>query len=246
MIRNIELTPIPWGQPWAVRPEFARELSGRGRRIKQARDGAKREAMFHEGYSDLRPGQIGSIVTYLEMCQRPPRNDSVIPADLRLRRVENPNLKWYRELFRTVGSNWLWFSRLKLDDDELAAIISDPMVLIFALEHCGRDRGLLELDCRCRPEIEISFLGVVEELIGRGAGKFLLNQALSIAWSFEPKRIVVHTCTLDHPNALSFYRAAGFETYKRAVEVSADPRLTGIFSVAAAPGIPIIRQGDST
>ena len=56
------------------------------------------------------------------------------------------------------------------------------------------------------------------------------------------RRVWVHTCTLDHPRALSFYLQAGFVAYERAVEVADDPRLTGEAPRTAAPHVPVIAR----
>jgi GNAT superfamily N-acetyltransferase len=149
-------------------------------------------------------------------------------------------LNWYRDLFRRVGSDWLWFSRLALNDRELAEVIRDPAVEVHALRHRGRDEGLLEFDFRHFPEAEIAFLGVVPGLIGKGAGRYLMNRAIEIAWSRNPRRVTVHTCTLDHPRALEFYQRSGFAAYARSIEIADDPRLHGILPRSAAPQVPIL------
>src|SRR3546814_11595553 len=69
-----------------------------------------------------------------------------------------------------------------------------------------------------------------------------MQRSLSLAWTDNIRRVHVHTCTLDHPAALDFYRAHGFAPYARAVESFADPRLAGILSETAAPGLPLIGQ----
>jgi hypothetical protein len=89
------------------------------------------------------------------------------------------------------------------------------------------------------PDIEIAFIGLVKDAIGRGAGRYLLGKGLDIAWSHRPARVLLHTCTLDHPRALTFYQAAGFIPYKRAIEVADDPRLTGTLPRGAAPHVPV-------
>src|SRR5262249_37485941 len=155
-----------------------------------------------------------------------------------LRRHSNPDLNWYRRLFRAVGEDWLWFSRLQMSDSELGSIIHDPSVDVFALEIDGVEKGILELDRREMPDIELAFIGLIREAIGIGVGKYLLDQATRIAWSHQPRRVLVHTCTLDHPRALGLYCAAGFVPYKRAIEVADDPRLTEVLSVAAAKNHP--------
>ncbi len=194
----------------------------------------------HDFNLDVGPGQIGAVVTYLEMREKPKQVERQAVSGLCIRRVMNPGVSWYRELFRLVGADWLWFSRLRLNDDQLNQIISDPNVLVFCLEHDGREKGLLELDCRSLPEIEISFLGVAEDLLGKGAGSLLMDYALSTAWSYQPERVMLHTCTIDHPRALAFYQRRGFKVYKRAIEIAADPRLAGLLPLDAAPHHPIV------
>jgi GNAT superfamily N-acetyltransferase len=143
-------------------------------------------------------------------------------------------------LFRFVGEEWLWFSRLQMSDDELIAIIRHEAVEVFALEVDGVEKGILELDRREMPEIELAFIGLTPDQIGRGAGRYLLSKGLDIAWAHHPERVLVHTCTLDHPKALGFYRRAGFVPYKRAIEVAPDPRLDGTLARTAASHCPIL------
>ena len=108
------------------------------------------------------------------------------------------------------------------------------------LTHAGVDGGLLEFDRRQFPDIELSFFGVTPALIGKGAGRALLEHCLPLAWEYNPQRIWLHTCTSDHPGALAFYRKAGFVPYKRAIEIADDPRLTGDVPRDAAPHIPLL------
>jgi GNAT superfamily N-acetyltransferase len=191
------------------------------------------------GYFDVPNGKVAAVVTHLEMLERP-----ALPPDpagrWTLRRVETPGLDWFRDLYRRVGEDWLWFSRARMPDAELAAIIRAPGVEVFALQHEGRDEGVLELDFRAPGDCEIVFFGVTESLIGTGAGRFLMNRALERAWSGAVNRVWVHTCTFDHPAALSFYRRAGFRPFRRQVEIADDPRLDGTAPRHVAGHVPII------
>ena len=192
-----------------------------------------------DGYSDVPAGKIAAIVTHLEMTARPaPRPD---PAGAwTLRRVETPPLDWFRDLYRRVGEEWLWFSRLQMSDADLAAIIQAPLVEVYALEHEGRDEGLLELDFRDAGQCEIAFFGITAKLIGSGAGRWLMNRTLELAWSRPVGRVWVHTCTLDHPSALAFYQRSGFRPFRRQIEVAEDPRLDGSAPRDVARHVPII------
>jgi hypothetical protein len=70
-----------------------------------------------------------------------------------------------------------------------------------------------------------------------------MNEAIRRAFRRDIERLFLHTCSLDHPGALDFYRRSGFVAYKRAIEVADDPRLTGALPLSAAPHIPVIGAG---
>ncbi len=184
-------------------------------------------------------GELAAVVTYLEMRERP---EMEVPAStLDLQPIAAPSPAQYRDLFRLVGAPWLWFSRLTLSDDALAAIIQDPAVELFVVQDGnGRDVGMLELDFRGSGECELAFVGLVSDLSGLGHGRWLLAEAISRSWRSDVRRVHVHTCTLDHPAALSAYRRAGFDPYKRAVERFPDPRITGILPRECAPQVPLL------
>lgn len=189
----------------------------------------------------LAPGQIAAVVTHLEMHAKPAlRREPGKPGEYALRRMSKPVLSEYREAYRRVGEQWLWFSRLAMDDETLKTIVHDPAVEVHILRHRGRDEGILEIDFRKFPEVEISFLGVTGPLLGKGAGRYLMNRALEISWSRAPNRVTIHTCTLDHPRALEFYLKTGFTPYSRSIEIADDPRLHGVLPRQAAPQVPII------
>jgi GNAT superfamily N-acetyltransferase len=200
----------------------------------------KERSQIRDGYTDIAPGKIASVVTYLEMRTPPTGPRLKAKPGWNLRQHREPNLEWYRRLFQKVGQDWFWFSRLRMSDDELRAIIHDPNVDVFALEIDGDEKGILELDRREMPDIEVAFIGLTADCIGQGAGRFLLEEALQQAWAHHPSRVHVHTCTLDHHRALSFYIRAGFIPYKRAIEVSNDPRVDGTVPRDAAPHCPIL------
>jgi GNAT superfamily N-acetyltransferase len=193
-----------------------------------------------DGYHPLPPGKIASIVTYLEMTSPPPPGTLAAPKGYQVVKVEKPDLDWYRALFRRIGENWLWFSRIVVSDERLREILHHPLVDVYVLRKEEEDAGLLELDRRSPPEIELMFFGLTPETIGKGAGRYLIQEGIRIAWSHHPSRFWLHTCTLDSPQALAFYQKAGFRAYQRAVEVADDPRLTGKLPRDAGSWIPIL------
>jgi GNAT superfamily N-acetyltransferase len=193
-----------------------------------------------DGYADVPPGRLATVVTCLEMLQRPALRSERAGAGWQLRHVPRPDAAWYRELFARIGEEWLWFSRLAMPVPRLEAIIRDPAVEVYALATGGRDEGLLELDFRTTGECELAFYGLGGPLLGSGAGRWLMNRAIEQAWARPIQRFWVHTCTLDHPDALAFYVRSGFRAYARQVEIAPDPRLMGLVPRTAAARIPII------
>jgi GNAT superfamily N-acetyltransferase len=166
---------------------------------------------------------------------------------LSLQRIARPAPDEYRELFRRVGSRWLWFSRLVMDDAKLAATIQHPQVELFAaVDAAGQRVGMLELDFGEPRQCELAFVGLVPELAGQGHGRWLLKEALRLAWRPGVARVHVHTCSLDHPAALAAYLRAGFTPFKRAIERFPDPRLLRILPADCAPQVPVLGTDGST
>lgn len=190
----------------------------------------------------LEPGMLATVVTSLEMRGKPrPRPMTALPFVLR--RWAKPSGEKYRALFRRVGEPWLWFSRLVIDDAALDLILHDDAVEVYGIsDRQGIEIGLLELDFRISGETEIAFFGIIPELAGKGIGSWLMGHALSMAWRKGIARVWVHSCTLDHPSALAFYRKHGFTPFARAIEIFPDPRTTGVIRAEAAPQIPLIQS----
>lgn len=191
---------------------------------------------------EVAPNQIATIVTSLEMRQKP--KPAPLPhSPLTLVRWQKPEARKYRILFQRVGAPWLWFSRLVMKDEDLLAIIHDDRVEVYAVtDPKGVEVGMIELDFRHAGHCELAYFGLVPELAGQKHGRWMMAQANMLAWRKGVDRFWVHTCTLDHPSALGFYRASGFIPYRRQVETFDDPRLTGALPRDAAPHIPILGE----
>ena len=196
--------------------------------------------MLENGSYAVPAGKLPVIVTYLEMHAPAARKVATLPDGITFRQV-TPTLEWYRDVFTRVGSqDWLWYGRMKLSDTDLQAILEDPKVAFFTLTKDDQDEALLELDFRQTGACELAYFGLTRALIGSGAGRYLMNQAITQAWAAEITRFHVHTCTLDSPQALDFYRRSGFIAYKREVEIDDDPRQIGVLPKDAAKTVPLI------
>jgi GNAT superfamily N-acetyltransferase len=87
---------------------------------------------------------------------------------------------------------------------------------------------------------EIAYFGLIRDLAGKGHGRWLMAEALARAWVGDVERLLVNTCTLDHPHALGFYRAQGFVAVRRTLETFPDPRALGLVPADAAPHVPYL------
>jgi len=192
------------------------------------------------------PGHIASVVTHLEMTSRP-KARPFPNAPLHLRRLKNPEPTAYRSLYKLVGAPWLWFSRLCYSDEELAALLTNPATQLSIIEDRRRDAaGMLELDFRQDGQCEITYLGLVPSLNGKGFGTWLMAHGLALAWAGQKnrptvERVWLRTCTLDHPGAMAFYQKNGFTPVKQEIEIYPDPRLSGDLPMDSAPQIPVFR-----
>ncbi|MBM3518381.1 MAG: GNAT family N-acetyltransferase [Alphaproteobacteria bacterium] len=170
-------------------------------------------------------GFLEATITYLEM-RAPPASLPELrpPAGVRLTllRAEKPTLAFYRFLYDTVGEGYHWVDRKRMSDARLRTIIEDERVEIYVLYVGGVPAGYAELDRRTPPEIELAYFGLMPGYLGRGLGSYFLNWAVRRAWEFGPRRVWVHTNTMDHPHALPLYQRFGFVAYARRT-VAVDP-----------------------
>lgn len=197
------------------------------------------DTILGPGYHAVAPGKIVNAVTFLEMRARPVSQARVTPEGLSVDRWHEPDPATYLELFRAVGADWLWASRLEMGREVLAVHLREPGIEVYRLRRGETALGLLELDFRAPGECEIAYFGLVPGAIGQGAGRFFMDQAIARAWAKPISRFWLHTCNFDHPAALAFYRRSGFTPYKMMAEVMDDPRLTGLLPRDAAPHVPI-------
>jgi GNAT superfamily N-acetyltransferase len=95
--------------------------------------------------------------------------------------------------------------------------VQHPLNEVHVLHVEGAPAGFAELDRRTDGAIELVQLGLMPEFVGQGLGKYFLQWTIDQAWRYRPRRLWLHTCTLDHPAALPNYRKAGFVVYHEAL-----------------------------
>jgi GNAT superfamily N-acetyltransferase len=177
---------------------------------------------------DMGPSELDVITTYMEMTERPTRPTVPCPpGQYAVLRLERPSVQFYRYLYTLVGERWMWADRRKKSDEALEAEINAEGIEIYVLYAGGEPAGYVELDRRAKPDIRIVYFGLAPFFIGRGLGRYLLNWAVDLAWSYGPERLLVSTWSFDHPRAFANYQKAGFRPYKQTRGKLLDPRLEG-------------------
>jgi len=151
-------------------------------------------------------------VTYMELREAPR------PAALGVRaeRIEREQLNRddYLHLYRRVGEPLRWDQRLRMPQEELAAMLADGSLDIYVLRGGdGEPLGFCEFDRRGFPDVELKNFGLISAAQGRGLGPWLLAVSLHEQWMANPSRIWLHTDTWDHPAAVRVYERAGFRIF---------------------------------
>ena len=131
-----------------------------------------------------------------------------------IREAKVQQWQFNRFLYLAVGGDWSWNDKGVWTDEQWKEYVHSPQLRTFAAYYDGAPAGYYELHCDDENTIEIAYFGLLPLFIGRGFGGALLTNALEEAWQMSPERVWVHTCTLDHPSALTNYEARGMEVYK--------------------------------
>lgn len=162
------------------------------------------------------PRRIPMTVTFLEMAAKPSALPPPTPrGKIAFLRAENPPTHFYRYLYDLIGEKYFWVDRKKISLEKLAEIIHAPNTLLYVLYTEGSPAGLAELDLRANGTANIAYFGLIPEAIGRRLGFFFLYHTCMAAWTQPISKLLVNTCTLDHPRALPLYQRMGFTPYAR-------------------------------
>jgi GNAT superfamily N-acetyltransferase len=151
-----------------------------------------------------------------------------LPAEVSLLRVAQPSVPFYRYLYDTVGAPYVWWLRRSLPDSAIAGLLADPAVALYVLYRGGEPIGFFELDGRSRPDMNLSYFGLVPHAVGKGFGGWFLRAAVEEAFRGSGRGVTVNTCTADHPRALPTYLRAGFRPVRTVREIWDVPNQLGL------------------
>ncbi|MEP0867041.1 GNAT family N-acetyltransferase [Funiculus sociatus GB2-A5] len=165
---------------------------------------------------------IEATRTYLQMLSLNELKPATVANDhVQVDPVVECPPSFFRYLYSEVGRNYHWVDRLGWTDDRIHAHLSQPSISLWVLYGAGALGGYFELCQHEDGSVEIAYFGLLKEFIGRGLGKYLLTIAVQQAWKEGANRVWVHTCTLDHPAALSNYLKRGFKPFRQETYIAA-------------------------
>lgn len=193
-----------------------------------------------ERFTAIGRGKIAAVATTLELRARPALRPEPTQTAMTIVDPRPIDLDDYLALFRRVGAEHLWYSRLVMPRADLERALADPATHLRVCRMAdGCDEGLLEMSFATSGSCEIKYFGVTATLQGTGAARQLMNHAIATAFDRGVDRLWLHTNTIDHPRAMAFYRRTGYRAVEQRVEIVDDPRLTGLLPREAAPHVPI-------
>ena len=127
-----------------------------------------------------------------------------------------PDFQLNKFFYKQVGKKHRWIDRLSWSDEKWINYISNKNLETYIICESEKLVGFFEL--LNNPELEeteISYFGLLEEYIGKGIGGYALSVAIRKSFEKNIRRVWLHTCTLDHPNALKNYIARGMTIFKK-------------------------------
>ena len=154
---------------------------------------------------------------YLEIKSLNELVESEKPSnDLILELINPPNFQLNKFFYKEVGKKHHWVDRLVWNDKQWIEYTSNENAKTYVLKENKDLVGYFELIFhKEKNEIEIAYLGLLEEYQNKKLGSYLLCNAIKKSFSEKPKRVWVHTCSLDHKNALSNYISRGMKIFKK-------------------------------
>lgn len=125
------------------------------------------------------------------------------------------DIVFYLNLYSKIGKKWKWQERLNMLQQDLVERINDKNVECHILYKGSDPIGFYEIKYhKLSNSVQLVYLGVLEKYIGQGFGGLMMDHAIWRANSFDPSNMWIHTCTLDHPKALGFYKNRGFKLFR--------------------------------
>ena len=154
---------------------------------------------------------------YLEIQSLGDLVESKSPSDeFIIELINPPNFQLNKFFYKNIGKKHHWVDRLVWNDKQWTDYTDDKKVKTFVLKKKKDLVGYYELISHLdQNETEIAYFGILEEYQNQKLGSFLLTSAIKNSFLSNPDRVWVHTCSLDHENALDNYLSRGMKLFKK-------------------------------
>ncbi len=156
---------------------------------------------------------------YLEINSLTDLNDSnTSPEGYLVELIQSADFQLNKFFYKNVGKKHHWVDRLIWTDKQWIKYTSDKKVKTYVLRRYEDLAGYFELIIhKDKNEVEIAYLGLLEEYLNKKLGSYLLSSAIKNCFEYNPQRVWVHTCSLDHRNALKNYISRGMKIFKKEI-----------------------------
>ena len=153
---------------------------------------------------------------YLEINSIQDLNKVIEPSgDCSLNLLEPINFQLNKFFYKNIGKKHKWIDRLVWTDSQWIDYVSNKNVKTYVFKFRDDLAGFFELISHGeKKEVEIAYFGLLEEFQNKKLGSYLLSQAIQKSFNGSIERVWVHTCSLDHKNALKNYIARGMKIFK--------------------------------
>ena len=153
---------------------------------------------------------------YLEIHSLEDLNQGSKPSDdYSLNLLDPVNFQLNKFFYKNIGNKHKWVDRLTWTENQWIDYVSNENVKTYILKYKEDLVGFFELiHHQEQKEVEIAYLGILEEYHNRKLGSYLLSEAIKESFNNKIDRVWVHTCTLDHKNALNNYMMRGMKIFK--------------------------------
>ena len=139
-----------------------------------------------------------------------------LSEDFKIELLEPDDFQLNKFFYKNVGKRHHWVDRLIWTDKQWINYTSEKNVKTFVLKKKNDLAGYFELNIhKDKKEVEIAYLGLLEEYHNQNLGSFLLSSAIKNSFKEKTNRVWVHTCSLDHENALKNYLSRGMKIFKK-------------------------------
>ena len=154
---------------------------------------------------------------YLEIYSLGELNKTKNPSnEFILELINPPNFQLNKFFYKEIGKKHHWVDRLTWNDKEWIKYTTNNNTKTYVLKKENDLVGFFELIFHSdKNETEIAYLGILEEYLNKKLGSYLLSNAITKSFLNKPKRVWVHTCSLDHKNALNNYLSRGMKIFKK-------------------------------